>query len=369
MHEKKLRGFFILFLYFLIILQPSKKSSSNEQAYRCQPILLNAKHPDVYMDGQHYPQYLPMFFNHSYNFTCLNQSRTNKLILYWNKLWGQRDFLYGIGKHDIFFKQKCPVTNCELSDDKSRLNESSMILFYIEHPIANMTLPKWRHEHQRWIFHMYTPATYRDLNKLNGLFNLTATHRLDSNFTPFYPHNLSVAWDSQPQHNSYNFDEKRNYLAEKTQFAFQISSNCKPSSQRDVYIREMQKYVAIDVYGKCGRPCPNQGDVWLDDGCKSTLSAKYKFYLAFENAICKDYVSEKLFSTLNFDVVPVVYGGGPYDKHIPKSGYINAFDFESPKHLTEYMTTVASNADLYSSYFKWKQYIRRVTYPVSLVRV
>ena len=41
----------------------------------------------------------------------------------------------------------------------------------------------------------------------------------------------------------------------------------------------------------------------------------------------------KFFLILQYDVIPVVYGSGPYDMHIPKSGYINVLDFETPKDL------------------------------------
>ena len=32
-------------------------------------------------------------------------------------------------------------------------------------------------------------------------------------------------------------------------------------------------------------------------------------YLAFENSFCTDYVTEKLFRTLNTEIIPIVYGG------------------------------------------------------------
>ncbi len=35
---------------------------------------------------------------------------------------------------------------------------------------------------------------------------------------------------------------------------------------------------------------------------------QHKFYLAFENAICKDYVTEKIFTRMGM-ILPVVMGG------------------------------------------------------------
>ena len=45
--------------------------------------------------------------------------------------------------------------------------------------------------------------------------------------------------------------------------------------------------------------------------CPET-SQQYYFYLAFENSICPDYISEKFWRNLNQPVIPVVMGGGNY---------------------------------------------------------
>jgi alpha-1,3-fucosyltransferase len=329
----------------------------------CNPIIPDAKQSTFQIDNEYYPKYVPVFLNNSYNFSCLNRNNKTKLILFWNKLFDKQDFNFGIGKQDVFRRQNCPVTNCETTDNKARLNESSMILFDIWKIDVEM-LPKWRHESQRWIFHLYESQqrNIRHFAKLNGLFNMSATHRFNSNFTPFYANLLHVVWEKTAKY-SYNFKPTKAYLRDKSHFAFQIASNCQTPGKREFYISEMQKYARVDIYGKCGEPCPNNGDTWGQYDCKMVLAKKYKFYLSFENSICQDYITEKFFNTLKYNIVPVVYGHGPYERHVPKSAYINAFDFESPKHLVDHMLKVASNSTLYNSYFKWKQYIRYVHYP------
>lgn len=74
----------------------------------------------------------------------------------------------------------------------------------------------------------------------------------------------------------------------------------------------MKNYVQIDIYGKCGKPCPPP----LNVDCRKIISIEYKFYLAFENSLCKDYITEKFFKMLYFDIIPVVYGGGTYDYYV-----------------------------------------------------
>ena len=34
----------------------------------------------------------------------------------------------------------------------------------------------------------------------------------------------------------------------------------------------------------------------------------YKFYFAFENSLCDDYITEKFFNMLKHNIVPVVLG-------------------------------------------------------------
>jgi hypothetical protein len=54
----------------------------------------------------------------------------------------------------------------------------------------------------------------------------------------------------------------------------------------------LQKYIPVDIYGKCGtQKCPRS----TETECYEMLNRDYKFYLAFENANCKDYLTEKLF--------------------------------------------------------------------------
>lgn len=58
----------------------------------------------------------------------------------------------------------------------------------------------------------------------------------------------------------------------------------------------------VDVFGACGRPCP--------DGCDSALlGRRYWFVLALENSRCEHYVTEKYWNKLHADALPVVNGG------------------------------------------------------------
>ena len=57
----------------------------------------------------------------------------------------------------------------------------------------------------------------------------------------------------------------------------------------------MSKYIDVKIYGECGSRirCPKRGDY----SCKPQLLRKSKFYLAFENSNCREYITEKTMLT------------------------------------------------------------------------
>ena len=77
--------------------------------------------------------------------------------------------------------------------------------------------------------------------------------------------------------------------------------------------------------------------------------------MAFENTYCLDYVSEKLYRSLMFDMIPLVYGKVNYEAYSPKHSVIDILDFPSPKILAEYLLYLSENPHKYSEYFEWKK--------------
>lgn len=68
----------------------------------------------------------------------------------------------------------------------------------------------------------------------------------------------------------------------------------------------------------------------------------------------REYVTEKLFNILNYDIVPVVFGGTNYSAILPPNSYIDA-NRKNPKELARFLLKISSNRKLYLSYFKWRQ--------------
>ena len=124
-------------------------------------------------------------------------------------------------------------------------------------------------------------------------------------------------------------------------------SNCDTASKRESYVEELSRFIPVEIIGKCSK---NRLRCSRDENCfERTNSA---FYLSFENELCHNYVTEKLYNALESDLIPVVLNGGFERDLLPPNSFIDAKDFKSPKHLAEYILNMSDGE--YSDYFKWK---------------
>ena len=61
---------------------------------------------------------------------------------------------------------------------------------------------------------------------------------------------------------------------------------------RLLYATELGKSIRVDIYGACGKKRCSKSD---QNNCFEMVNRDYKFYLAFENSNCRDYITEKFF--------------------------------------------------------------------------
>jgi alpha-1,3-fucosyltransferase len=128
-------------------------------------------------------------------------------------------------------------------------------------------------------------------------------------------------------------NRKYPHLANRTKMVSWFASHCPTHSQQEDYVKELANFVQVDIYGKCGTmECLPR----ISQRCESLLD-DYKFYLAAENSLCPDYVSEKFYRALTNDLVPIVYGVADYTDYAPPHSFINMADFASPKDLAAFI--------------------------------
>ena len=196
-----------------------------------------------------------------------------------------------------------------------------------------------------------TAAWNTQYMKYNEMFNWTMTYRDDSDI-PFKYGEISPKQKSSKKMATKNYTA---ILSSKSRDVAWIVSHCTTHSKREAYVQELSRYVAVDIYGACNNktqlPCSRD---WKS-GCSDFLNKTYKFYLSFENSICKGYITEKLYQILPLNVIPVVRGPDNYRTVVPYKWYINTADFKSPRHLAAYLRLVGSNPELYASYLRGRE--------------
>ncbi|KAK6040743.1 hypothetical protein COOONC_21752 [Cooperia oncophora] len=85
------------------------------------------------------------------------------------------------------------------------------------------------------------------------------------------------------------------------------------------------------------------------------LDTHYHFYLSFENSICKDYITEKLWKHgyMHY-VVPIVLKRSIVEPYVPPHSFIAADDFDTVAELASYLHYLTANKTAYLEYFKWR---------------
>lgn len=241
---------------------------------------------------------------------------------------------------------------CYISNDRRTINSSDAIVFYYCDMTSDM--PAHRSLGQKWVFWSLESPTNCNMSRLfpwKAAINWTMTYRLDSDVLDSYG---NVTRKKVPTYN--NSESLRRVWSGKKILAIWPVSHCNTFGKREHFVEELRKYMRVDVYGKCGNySCPRSEE------CRQKFSKEYFFLLSFENTVCKDYVTEKLYHTLKYNIIPVTFGGADYKSLAPPHSYIDALAFNTPKDLAQYLKLVSRNFNLYKSYFAWKE-VYDVTY-------
>ncbi|KAJ8728289.1 hypothetical protein PYW08_016674 [Mythimna loreyi] len=131
-----------------------------------------------------------------------------------------------------------------------------------------------------------------------------------------------------------------------------LVSNCRAPNGRNNVAKsikqELSEYnITLDIYGACGdKNCPRNKTCW------QMLENDYYFYLAFENSINEDYVTEKVLNPLQHYTVPIVYGGANYTSYMPEGIYLNARTVPA-KELVKKIVDIMNNKEKYYDFFRW----------------
>ncbi|CAH1792543.1 unnamed protein product [Owenia fusiformis] len=281
-----------------------------------------------------------------------------KTILLYNSFFEMKGWGFGVGS-EPFKTKKCSYNQCSVTHDRNLLESSDAVLFHTT--ALGRDKPKIRLPHQRWVFfQMESPNNLHNLEykNWNGLFNWTMTYRRDSDIHIRYGAVLPTS-DTEDMYYHHGSNAMSLNVTKKTKLLAWMVSNCYTQAKRETLVKQLEKFISVDKYGKCSHKkltCEINStahDPQYD--CFTMLGNKYKFHLAVENSLCKDYVTEKLFNTMAYGMVPIVYGDIDYSELLPPHSYIDVTKFNSAKELAKFLTDLDKDDARYEEYFAWKK--------------
>jgi len=133
-------------------------------------------------------------------------------------------------------------------------------------------------------------------------------------------------------------------------------TNCGGHNNRIEFAKELSLYYEVDFFGSCFKQV-------LQDLPREQYTGKemrryigqYKFFLAFENSNCYDYVTEKFYRTLESCTIPVVMGAPNIKDFEPLPETIITVDGKTPEEVAKIMQKIDDDDRLFEHYLRWKE--------------
>ncbi|XP_045199089.1 alpha-(1,3)-fucosyltransferase fut-5-like [Mercenaria mercenaria] len=270
-----------------------------------------------------------------------------KIIVFFNV----PEYMQVNARKDTLYRD-CEYKNCIISFDINKMLIADAVIFYVG--IRNKRMGKdppidlkQRNPNQAWIFtsveppeHFYN-TDYQSASWHNTM-NWSSLYRLDSDIpNPYGCLIRSMTINKQDYVSIYNA---------KTRNALWMVSHCQVSSARRLYVTELiRSGFDVDIIGECS----SDGRKLSPDEFEQIVHS-YKYYLAFENSFCEDYISEKFFQHFNLSWIIVVRGGANYKRLLPKNTYINTADFSNISILADYLLTLGNDKERYVEFLRNK---------------
>lgn len=258
--------------------------------------------------------------------------------------------------------------NCAYTSDRQMLQTADAVVWNLRWMTPMNTIPQRKPSHQKWVFNFYFEAPiYRGrrvnekhVKELSPQADWTLSYRKDSDFT-------EIPWRFVPKKSS---QIKNNVTLKVSQQLFEgkdmlilwLVSNC--SGKRMSVFRELQSLLGADrvkLYGRCGEQvCGPRTNI--NSACLQQLRARFKFYFAFENSECQDYITEKPRNGYSGGLVPIVNGGllgrQSYIRapiFAPENSFLHIKDYETVKQLADHIAYLDKNTTAYTEYFHWQE--------------
>ena len=267
---------------------------------------------------------------------------------------------------------------CNFTNNQLMYSTSDVVIFHTRYIYDYNNMPTRRPPGQHWITYLHEAPVRESMaveSPYNAWFNWTCSYTMNADIVMPYgiclpnrdkakndPSSITdvarkvyaKSVDSTPWINPKAKQAKYtavNNARGKTGTVFWAVSHCHTPSLREKYAAELKRHIHVDIIGGCVDNKCEKGDT----SCMEGMFESHKFYLAFENSICTDYITENTWGRFRFPIIPIVLGGADYKAFLPPHSYIDVKDYSSPKDLATHLHKLDKNDKLYNEYFAWKR--------------
>ncbi|XP_066583148.1 alpha-(1,3)-fucosyltransferase 10 [Prorops nasuta] len=261
--------------------------------------------------------------------------------------------------------RKCDYSHCYFTSNRTlEYHQQLKAILYYGSNFKIEDLPRWRSPLLIWgLMHEESPRNNPILvhEETLNLFNYSSTF---SRYSDIPLNLIDLPSLEKLTGNEYFVKTKDKNIVmnrENLSSILYIQSDCETASDRDLYVKELMKHIPIDSYGAClnnrnlsERLKENHLEILNHDEFLHFV-AKFKFTIAFENAICNDYITEKLWRPLIVGSVPIYYGSPSFKDWLPNvNSAISILDFSGPKELADHISFLSSNDLEYEKHLSHK---------------
>lgn len=256
----------------------------------------------------------------------------------------------------------CQKYQCKVISGGRKFNDD-MVVFNTD-SLQLLKTPPLRNPNSLWAFQSAEPPRFKaELPpKWDSMFNYSVTYVAGTD-GEMYNFRDKLVKKRVPRTQSLVNQKKRKVRA--LWFVSHCQQPHRPaiSSGRADYIKELSQYIPIDVFTRHSN-CKEQFGSLVKEGPDPRIK-DYPFYLAFENSLCKDYITEKLWKVLEYNIptIPIVLGGlsvKDYVRVAPPNSFIHVRNFTSPRSLAQHLKFITKDLDAFNYYLQWRdKYILR----------
>lgn len=176
-------------------------------------------------------------------------------------------------------------------------------------------MPSNRRTDEYWgLYHDGSPKSVPFLLYGLDLFNFTSTFSRHST-VPLTLQPFTTLEKLINYKNMYTFGQKTSFQRKmKLAPILYIQSHCDTLTGRELYVKELGKYIAIDSYGNCLRNKTYPTGITNGSRNKTAIRdfydfvSKYKFIIVYQDMICEDYITDKFWKSLTLGIVPIYFG-------------------------------------------------------------